>query len=91
MLTEKTEVIKDTKLTEFLTLSECNNGFWLHDSRRCVNVAVMAETIEEAFIVAMEYYQKRLETAEAELHRVNEAVKTFINTVSEEDNFNCIG
>ena len=52
--------IKNTKLTDTLTLSECHDGFWLYDKTRGMNLSMRAKTPTDAFVKALTYYQRRL-------------------------------
>ena len=75
------KVISHTKLTPTLSLTECNDGFWLYDTTRGMNLAMKAKTAQDAFVKALEYYQGRLleiEKAHAELsQKVNAFVSQF--------------
>ena len=78
-------IIENIKLTNNLTISECKDGFWLYDYTRGMNLSMRAKTQEDAFVEALTYYQKRIKKVEAELEKLNQSVRNFINSVSEED------
>jgi hypothetical protein len=60
-----TEVLSDT-----LSLSDCHDGFWLYDDSRKMNLAMRANTREDALLDGLKYYQQRLATAEADKARL---------------------
>lgn len=80
-----TKSIRNIKLTDNLTLSECKDGYWLYDYTRGMNLSMRAKTQEDAFVEAITYYQKRTKKIEDELKKLNESVSVFINSVSDED------
>ena len=79
------KAIRNIKLTDSLTMSECNDGYWLYDYTRGMNLSMRAKTQEDAFIEALTYYQKRTKKVEDELQKLNQSVSVFINSVSDED------
>lgn len=80
-----------TKLSETLSLCEYKTGgslgFWLYDKTRGMNLSMRAKTETAAFIGALEYYQRRLFTAESELKSINEKVDIFVTQVRPENNY----
>lgn len=81
------KAIKNTKVTGTLTLSECEDGFWLYDYTRGMNLSMRAKTPESAFVEAILYYQKRTNKVESELRDLKKAVGTFVEAVSEDENY----
>lgn len=79
-----TKAIRNIKLTDNLTLSECKDGYWLYDYTRGMNLSMRAKTQENAFVEAITYYQKRTKEVEYELNKLNKSVNMFINSVSDE-------
>lgn len=79
-----TKTIKHEKLSETLALTEATDGFWLYDKTRGMNLSMRAKTEREAFIDALEYYQKRLITNETALNNLRCKVEGFINLFVEE-------
>lgn len=84
------------ELSETLTLCEFvappnwhyqtgNYGFWLYDKTQGMNLAVRAETERDAFIKAIEYYQKRLIRIETEYKTLRERVDAFVGQFSEDE------
>lgn len=63
---------------ETITLSECPDGFWLYDYTRGMNLAMRAKTVQDAFVEALLYYQKRLKHVENELKELKTLVDNFV-------------
>lgn len=76
--------VNHKKLTKTLALSECKDGFWLHDSTRGMNLSMKAKTAEAAFVEALSYYQERLTTVEKQLLDLQNKVDTFVSQFTEE-------
>lgn len=72
------KTIKHTVLSPTLALTECTDGFWLYDETRGMNLAMRAKTAEDAFVEALEYYQKRLQQVESEYKALNTKVQAFV-------------
>lgn len=79
------KVIKHTKLTDTLAITECKDGFWLYDKVRGMNLAMKADTEQAAFTKAIMYYQDRLPRKEKELKELQSKVKTFVNQFIDKD------
>ncbi len=79
-----TKALRNIKLTDDLTMSECKDGYWLYDYTRGMNLSMSAKTQEDAFVEAITYYQKRLKQVENELNRLNKSVSAFIDSISDE-------
>lgn len=80
-----TKAIRNIKLTDNLTLSECKDGYWLYDYTIGMNLSMSAKTQEDAFIEGITYYQKRLKKVEDDFRKLNKSVSVFIDSVSDED------
>lgn len=72
------KVIKNIKFDDTLSLTECNDGFWLYDSIRGMNLSVRAKTDQAALFEALKYYQKRLAVTENNLNVLQGKVLGFI-------------
>ena len=76
------KTINHVQLTETLGLAERQDGFWLYDRTRGMNLSMRAKTPQDAFVEALGYYQRRLaevETKHRELEtKVNAFVEQFI-------------
>lgn len=80
------KLINHVKLSDTLGLSECNDGFWLYDKTRGMNLSMRAKTEQAAFTEALEYYQRRLADIESEHKSLDKKVKAFVSQfTSEED------
>ena len=71
--------------TSTLELNKDNNGeYWLYDYTRKMNLGMRAKTKEDAFIEALEYYQKRLAVVEREYAALSKKVETFVDQFRED-------
>lgn len=74
------------------TLSLCefksggNQGFWLYDKTRGMNLAMRAKTETEAFVKALHYYQRRLIEVEQSYKGLSSKVDAFVAQFVEEEN-----
>jgi len=80
-----TRAIKTEDLTVSISLSECNDGFWLYDSTRGMNLSMRAKTRDAAFIEALEYYQKRLTKVESDYQEMKDKVDKFVSLFSDNE------
>lgn len=76
------------KLDDTLELNQHRDGFWLWDETRGMNLAMRAETAEQAYFEAIKYYQERLLEVEAELRTLKQAVNQFVDAVRPEEDSN---
>ena len=77
--------IKNTKLTDTLTLSECHNGFWLYDNTRGMNLSMRAKTPTDAFVEALTYYQRRLSDVETAHRELRGLVDAFVSNFTDDE------
>ncbi len=74
----------NTTLSATLTLSEGDDGFWIYDKTRGMNLAMRAKSEREAMVDCITYYQTRfndMEKAYFSLYeRVNDFVESFADT-----------
>lgn len=68
-----------------ISLSECNDGFWLYDENRGMNLSMRAKTEQDAFVEALMYYQKRYKELALEFSTLNEKVENFLSQFERED------
>lgn len=78
------KVLSQTKLNNTLTLSECNDGIWLWDDTRRMNLSIRAKSNTDALVKALEYYQKRLMKIEQEHADLKEKVDIFVAQFAED-------
>lgn len=78
------KAIKNRKLTDTLTMSECKDGYWLYDYTRSMNLSMKVKTEEDAFVEAITYYQKRTKEVEDKLNRFDKSINSFIESISDE-------
>ena len=79
-----TRAIKTEDITVSISLSECDNGFWLYDSTRGMNLSMRANTRDAAFIDALEYYQHRLNMVENDYGEMKDKVDKFVSLFSKD-------
>lgn len=79
------KAISSVHLTDTLTLSECNDGFWLYDKTRGMNLSMRAKTESAAFIECISYYQKRLAEVETDHRALSEKVESFVSQFVNDD------
>lgn len=77
--------IKNTKLTDTLTLSECHDGFWLYDKTRGMNLAMHEKTPTDAFVEALTYYQRRLSDVETAHRELRGLVDAFVSNFTDDE------
>ena len=78
--------ISHERLSETLTLSHCNDGFWLYDETRGMNLAMCAASKHSAMLDAIEYYQRRLKEVETAYNSMSGLVNSFVsNFVDDEE------
>ena len=80
-----TKAIRSIKLTDTLTISECKDGYWLYDKTRGMNLAMGAETEQDAYVKAISYYQKRCAEIELKKKKLYDNVNNFIESLSDND------
>ena len=75
--------ISSIKLSDTLTLSEYHptsshrGAWWLYDKTRGMNLAMGAQTKEDAFVKALSYYQNRLMVVESEYKSMTTKYKSM--------------
>ena len=79
------KVIKHTVLSPKLAISECNDGFWLYDETRGMNLAMRAATEQAAFVEALTYYQGRLSDLESAHKCLNKRVQEFVSQFQDDN------
>ena len=77
--------IKNTRLTDTLTLSECHDGFWLYDKTRGMNLSMRAKTPTDVFVAALTYYQSRTSAVETEYRTLRGLVDAFVSHFTDDD------
>lgn len=78
-----TRVIND--VTKIANYTDKNQGFWLYDTNRGMNLSMRAESEEDALIDALEYYQRRLVKVEDRDKALRDKVEGFLTSLDIED------
>lgn len=79
------KVISDVNLTSTLSLTEAEDGFWLYDETRGMNLSMRAKTAQVAFVEALTYYQDRLGEVEKAHSALRSKVDTFVSQFIDEE------
>lgn len=74
------KILNNIKLSDTLELNEYKDGFWLYDETRGMNLAMRANTAQDAFVEALEYYQRRLNEMERSYYSLRGMVETFVSS-----------
>lgn len=84
--------IKNYKLNDNLTLSECHpdsecrtNNWWLYDERAGMNLGMRELTREDALVAAIEYWAKRALLAESAHDKLMARVNMFVESVTDKE------
>lgn len=77
--------IKRIFQTDTLSLTECNDGFYLYDTVVKMNISMRAKTEQDAFIEALMYYQKSLKETKTKLNDIEDKVYNFIGQFDNEE------
>ena len=64
--------------TETLQLNTHHDDFWLYDETLKMNLAMKAKTEREAFVKALEYYQRELAETQEKLNVLTSKVSSFV-------------
>jgi hypothetical protein len=81
--------ISSIKLSNTLTLSECHptndhkGPYWLYDKIVGMNLAMGADTPQDAYVEALTYYQKRLTEVEKSYDDLKNRVDSFVEQFKE--------
>lgn len=71
--------------TDTLSLTECNDGFYLYDYVLGMNISMRAKTEQAAFIESLTYYQKSLKESQIKFNDINTKVENFVSQFNFED------
>lgn len=71
--------------TETLNLTKGHQGYWLWDATVKMNLAMRAESERDAFIDALQYYQRRLKEVEGNYNELSKKVQHFLDQFKEDD------
>lgn len=80
------KAIRNVFRLETMSLTECNDGFYLYDYTVGMNISMRAKTEQDACIEALLYYQKRLIEVKKDYKNLDNKVQSFLSQFEEEDN-----
>ena len=75
-----------------IKITKRNDGYWLYDKTRGMNLAMRSDSEFEAVVKAIEYYQRRfndLQSKHKALHNKVEKILKLIGGHDEEDDCSC--
>jgi len=73
--------IRNAFKLDTLSLTECNDGYYLYDKVLGMNIVMRAKTEQDAYIAALLYYQKRLAEVKLDYKILNDKVDGFISSL----------
>ena len=77
--------IRSVFKTDTLSLSECNDGFYLYDYIVGMNLSMRAKTEQDAYIEALIYYQKSLKESQLRYKDMSTKVENFVSQFNIEE------
>lgn len=80
------KAIRNVFKLDTLSLTECNDGFYIFDTVVGINISMRAKTEQDAFIEALIYYQKRLAEVKEDYKNLDNKVQIFLSQFEEKDN-----
>ena len=80
------KTISHVQLPETIELIERQDGFWLYDKTRGMNLSMRAKTPQDALVKALNYYQHRLAEVEKKYYALEAKVNDFVGQfIKDED------
>ena len=73
--------------TDKFSLHECKDGYWLYDYVLGMNLSIRAKTEQDAFIEALNCYQKRLQEVQTDYKELNTKVEDFLAKFQKEEDY----
>lgn len=64
-----------------ISLTQGNDGFWLHDKILGMNISMKAKTEQAAFVESLMYYQKRLKEIKSDYNLLYSKVDSFVGSL----------
>ena len=71
-------------LSGSVAITECADGWWLYDKTQGMNLAMRAESRDQALMQAIGYYQRRLSEVETAHRCLSGRVDAFVRQFVEE-------
>ena len=67
------------KVSDNLSLTQCNDGWWLYDYTRGMILSMRANRAQDFFVDSLVFYQRRLTEVESDLISLKTNVEAFVN------------
>lgn len=75
---EMSRFVSSVFKTDKFSLSLCTDGYYLYDYELGMNISMYANAEQDAFIEALEYYQRRLVEVKADYNNLRKKVNSFL-------------
>lgn len=79
------KAIRNVFKLDTISLTECNDGYWLYDYVVGQNISLRAKTEQDACIEAILWYQKRLASCKLDYKTLNDKVENFLSEFERDD------
>lgn len=73
------KAIRNVFKIDTLSLTECNDGYYLYDTVLGMNISMRAKTEQDAFIQSLLYYQRRLIEVKSDYNDLKNKVDSFLS------------
>jgi hypothetical protein len=73
------------ELDDTIKIAHCNDGFWLYDTTRGMNLSLRAKSEQAAMFEALKYYQRRLKEVESSYTDLQSKVDGFVSLFIEDE------
>jgi len=84
-LDKMAKAIRNVFKLDTISLTECNDGYWLYDNVVGQNISMRAKTEQDACIEAILWYQKRLASCKLDYKILNDKVEIFVSQFVDRD------
>lgn len=73
------KAIRNVFKIDTLSLTECNDGYYLYDTVLGMNISMRAKTEQDVFIQSLLYYQRRLIEVKSDYNDLKNKVDSFLS------------
>jgi hypothetical protein len=79
------KAIRNVFKLDTVSLTECNDGYYLYDYVVGMNISMRAKTEQDACIEALLWYQKKLANSKLDYKILNDKVESFLSQFDREE------
>lgn len=79
------KAIRNVFKFDTISLTECNDGYYLYDYVVGMNISMRAKTEQDACIEALLWYQKKLDVVKLDYKILNDKVQNFLSQFDREE------